>query len=225
MPTSSRASFATRFAGGKNRSPVLTRLVAGSVMPESRRYAACGASACLAKRLSSSPAVFGLRVGEAEGLAVELGLVGDVVDRVGDEVDRDDVDLAALDADRRQPGGQHPARLLQQLEHVIGAVDLVDLAGARVADDDSGPVDAPGPARLLADDPLGLVLGAEVGMGVELFGLLEHVLAPLAAVEAGGGDRADLVEAAGLDRAGEFDRVAGALDVGDLLASASAVMS
>ena len=54
-------------------------------------------------------------------------------------------------------------------------------------------------------------------MGVEVFGLVEHVLAPLAAVEAGGGDRADLVEAAGLDRARELDRVAGALDVGDLL--------
>ena len=69
------------------------------------------------------------------------------------------------------------------------------------------------------------MLGAEVGVGVELFGLLEHVLAELAPVEAGGGDRADLVEAAGLDRAGEFDRVAGALDVGDSCASASTVMS
>ena len=161
----------------------------------------------------------GLRVGvgEAEGLAVEAGLVGDVVDRVGDVVDRDDVDLAALDADRRQPGRQHPARLLQQLEAVVGPVDLVDLAGARVADDDARPVDAPGTRALLAHDPLGLVLGAEVGMGVEPFGLLEHVLAPLALVQAGDGDRADLVEAARLDRAGEFDRVAGALDVGDLL--------
>ena len=54
-------------------------------------------------------------------------------------------------------------------------------------------------------------------MDVEVFGLVEHVLAPLAAVEAGGGDRADLVEAAGLDRGREFDRVTGPLDVGDLL--------
>ena len=156
-------------------------------------------------------------VGEVEGLPVEVGLVGDVVDRVGDVVDRDDVDLAAFDPDRRQPGRQHPPHLLQQLEHVVGAVDLVDLPRVRVADDDPRPVDAPGPGRLLADDPLGLVLGAEVRVGVELFGLLEHVLAPLAAVEAGGGDRADLVEAARVDRARQFDRVARALDVGDLL--------
>ena len=118
---------------------------------------------------------------------------------------------------RRQPGRQHPPCLLQQLEHVVGAVDLVDLAAARVADDDPRPVDPPGPAALLAHDPLGLVLGAEVRVGVEVFGLLEHVLGPGALVEAGGGDRADLVEAARLDRAGQFDRVSGSLDVGDLL--------
>ena len=158
-----------------------------------------------------------LRVGEAEGLSVEAGLVGDVVDRRGDVVDRDDVDLAPLDPDRRQPGRQHTAHLLQQLEHVVGAVDLVDLARARVADDDPRPVDAPGAAAFLAHDPLRLVLGAEVRMRVEVLGLVEHVLGPGALVEAGGGDRADLVEAAGLDRAGEFDRVARPLDVGDLL--------
>ena len=152
-----------------------------------------------------------------EGAAVELRLVGDVVDRRGDVVDRDDVDLAAFDPDRRQPRGQHPPRPLQRLEEVVGPVDLVDLAGARVADHDPRPVDPPGPRAFLADQPLGLVLGAEVGVVVEPLGLVEHVLAPLALVEAGGGDRADLVEAAGLDRAGELDRVPGALDVGDLL--------
>ena len=59
MPTWSSAIFAARLAGGKNLSPVRTRLVAGSVMPESRRSVACGASAARAKRLSTSPAVFG----------------------------------------------------------------------------------------------------------------------------------------------------------------------
>ena len=113
--------------------------------------------------------------------------------------------------------GSDAPRPLQRLEEVVGPVDLVDLAGARVADHDPRPVDPPGPRALLADQPLGLVLGAEVGVGVEPFGLVEHVLAPDALVEAGGGDRADVVEAAGLERAGKLDRVAGALDVGDPL--------
>ena len=109
MPTWSSAIFAARFAGGKNFSPVRTRLVAGSVMPESSCSAACGASAARAKRLSTSPAVFGLRVGEAEGAPVETGLVGDVVDRRGDVVDRDDVDLATLDAERSAARTAAPA--------------------------------------------------------------------------------------------------------------------
>ncbi len=157
-----------------------------------------------------------VRIGEVEGAAVEFRLVGDVVDRRGDVVDRDDVDLAAFDPDGRQPGGQHPARPLQCLEEVIGPVDLVDLTGSRVADDDPRPVDAPGAGRF-AHQPLGLVLGPEVGVVVEPLRLLEHVLVPPALVETRGGDRADLVEAAGLDRTGELERVPGPLDVGDLL--------
>ena len=158
-----------------------------------------------------------IRIGEVEGAPVQPRLVSDVVDRGGDVVDRDDVDLAALDPDDRQPGRGHPPQPLQGLEEVVGPVDLVDLPGARVADHDPRPVDPPGPLALVADQPLGLVLGAEVGVVVELFGLVEHVLDPDALVEAGGGNRADLVEAARLERPAELDRVARPLDVGDLL--------
>ena len=143
--------------------------------------------------------------------------MGDVVDRRGDVVDRDDVDLAAFDPEQRQPGGSHPPHPLQRLEEVVGPVDLVDLPRARVADDDPRPVDAPRARAVLADQALGLVLGAEVGVGVEALGLVEHVLAPLAPVEPRRGDRADLVEAARLDRPRQLDRVPGPLDVGDLL--------
>ena len=52
---------------------------------------------------------------------------------------------------------------------------------------------------------------------VQALGLVEHVLAEHARVQAGGGDRTGVVEAAGLDRRGQLDRVAGAVDVGDLL--------
>ena len=167
--------------------------------------------------LMTSPGPPRVRVGEVEGAPVEVRLVGDVVDRVGDVVDRDDVDLAAFDADRRQPRGQHPPRPLQRLEEVVGPVDLVDRPGARVADDDPRPVHPPGPRAILADQPLGFVLGAEVGVRVEPFGLVEHVLGPDPPVETGRGDRADVVEAARLERSCKLDCVAGALDVGDLL--------
>ena len=124
-----------------------------------------------------------------------------------------DVDLAALDAGHRHPGGHDLADPPDQLEEVVGAVDLVHLAGLRVADDDPRAVDAPRPLALLANDPLGLVLGPEVGVGVEVLSLVEHVLAPGAAVEPGGGDRADHVDPPGLHRLGELHHVTGALHV------------
>src|SRR3712207_8810107 len=69
--------------------------------------------------------------------------MGDVVQRRGHVVDRDDVGVAELGSGQRHPLGQHVAQLLDRLEEVVGPVDLVHLAGLRVADDDGGPVDAP----------------------------------------------------------------------------------
>ena len=79
-----------------------------------------------------------LRLGrdEVERLAVEVRLVGDVVHRVDDVVDRHDVRVAELRADQRHPLRQRVAQLLDRLEEVVGPVDLVHLAGLRVADDD-----------------------------------------------------------------------------------------
>ena len=157
------------------------------------------------------------RVDEMEAPLVEVGLeVADVVERGDDEIDRDDVDAAALEADRRHPGRQQLAHALDQLEEVVRAVDLVHLAGLRVADDERGAVHRPRHLRLGANDLLALVLGHEVRM-VEALGLVEHVLAKDAFVEAGRGDRADVVQVTGIDRPGELDDRARALDVdGDL---------
>ena len=156
------------------------------------------------------------RIGQVEALAVESLLVREVVERVGDEVDRHDVDAAALDADRRHPRRQRAPELLQRLEEIVRPVDLVDVAGLRVADDEAGPVDPERHLAVLADDAFGIVLGPEIRM-VEVLGLLEHVLAEHAVVEPGGGDRAHVVEAAGADGRGECDGVARALDVRALL--------
>ena len=159
-----------------------------------------------------------LRLGghEVEGLAVEAGLVGDVVHRGGHVVDRDDVRVAELEADEREPLGQRVARLLERLEEVVGPVDLVHLAGLRVADDDRGPVDAPRDGRLLARDLLGLELRAVVGRR-QLLALVEHVLAEHALVGAGDRDRRGVVQDAGLERVGQRDGVARAGHVGALV--------
>ena len=154
---------------------------------------------------------------EVEGVAGQLlvGQVGDVVHRLGHEVDGHDVGVAALRTGQRRPLGQRVAQLLEQLEEVVGTVDLVHLAGLRVAHHDAGPEDQRARPDLLAHQPLGLVLGAVVGVR-ELLALVEHVLLEHALVEAGHGDRAGVVEAADLDRVGELDHVPGALGVGAL---------
>ena len=138
--------------------------------------------------------------------------MGDVVHRLRDVVDRHHVGVAEVDADERQPGGQPVAQQLHQGEEVVGAVDLVHLAGLGVPDHDGRSVDAPGDRRLLAHDPLGLELGAVVGRG-QVLALVEHRLVEAAAVLAGGGHRRHLVEAAHLQRLGELGGVAGPADV------------
>ena len=156
-------------------------------------------------------------IGQVEGVARQVirRLVGDVVHRTGHEVHRHDVHLLALRPHHREPLRQRVAQALDQLEEVIGPIDLVHLAGLRVADDDAGPVDAEGRLDPLPHQLLGLELGPVVRVG-QLLPLVEHVLAEEALVAAGHGDRADVVEGADVDRAGELHDVACALHVGAL---------
>ena len=160
IPRSARIERRTPLSAGSCSSSEPTPLGSASVRRLSMRIAICGAWAALAKVLSTSPERCDLGAHEVEGLAVEPGLVGDVVHRGGHVVDRHDVRVAQLEADEREPLGQRVARLLDRLEEVVGPVDLVHLAGLRVADDDRGPVDAPRDARLLARDLLGVELRA-----------------------------------------------------------------
>ena len=107
-----------------------------SVICLSMRIAICGAWPARGEGVHHVAGPLRLRVDEVEGVAVEAGLVGDVVHRRGDVVDRDDVRLADLDADQREPLRQRSRDLLDRLEEVVRAVDLVHLAGLGVADDD-----------------------------------------------------------------------------------------
>ncbi len=159
----------------------------------------------------------GLGVHQVEGVARQVVVrhVADVVHRARDEVHRHQVGLAALGAGEREPLRQRVAQLLEQLEEVVGTVDLVHLAGVRMADDDPGPVHEQLGLDALAHEPLRLVLRAVVVVGQRL-PLVEHVLLEDALVVARHRDRAGVVEPADLVRARELDDVLRALHVGAL---------
>ena len=172
----------------------------------------CGAG----ETVEQIPDAHGMRVGQVEALAVFAFQVCDVVHRRDDKVDRDDIDASAFDADRRHPARQRLAHLLDQLEEIVGAVDLVRLAGARIADDDAGPEDSPRNLALFAHDAFRIVLRTEVRV-VQVLCLLEHVFAEEALEQTGGGDRADQVEVLDGESLGKADRIPGSVDVGALL--------
>ena len=141
--------------------------------------------------------------------------MGDVVDRLGDKVDRNQVERSALGTDERHPLREGVAHLLDELERVVRSVDAIRLAGLGRPDDHARAVDAPGHRRLRPDDALGLVLGHVIGM-VELLPLVEHRLREGALESARDRDRAHQVQAGGADLVGEADDVARAGDVGAL---------
>ena len=157
-----------------------------------------------------------LRRDQVEGLPVQVGLVRDVVEGARDVVDRDDVGVAELRAGQRDPLGQQVTQPLDGGEEVVRTVDLVHLAGLAVSDHDGRPIHPPRHRAALAGDLLGLELGPVVGRG-ELLTLVEHVLAEVAVVVAGGGHRGDVVQVADLQRVGQVDGVLGPLDVEPLV--------
>jgi hypothetical protein len=109
-------------------------------------------------------------------------------------------------------GRQDLTQALDQLEEVVGPVDLVHLAGLAVADDERRAVDRPGQLAFLAHDLLALVLGHEVGV-IQAFGFFEHVLAEHPFVQTCGGDAADVMHVPRVHRLGELHQMSGAFDV------------
>jgi hypothetical protein len=155
-----------------------------------------------------------LGIGQVEGVTGEIvvGEVGDVVHRLGDEVDRHHVRLAALGPRERKPLRQRLAEPLEQLEEVVRAVDLVHLTGLGVTEHDRRAEDQQLRLHLVAGDPLRVELRLVVGVW-QLLVLVEHLLLPRALVGAGHGDRRDVVEAAHVVRVRELDDVPRAVHV------------
>ena len=89
-------------------------------------------------------------VNEVEAASIQLGLVGYMINSIGDIVHRHDVHLAALNADNRAPLGDAITQLLNEFEEIIGAVDLIHLSGLGVAHNHCRAVDAIGNFAFLA---------------------------------------------------------------------------
>jgi hypothetical protein len=110
----------------------------------------------------------------------------------------------------------HAAHFLDQLEKIVGSIDLVDFAGLGVSDDDARPIHPPGMLQLRRTSGLGIMLGAKIRM-IEAGRFLEHVLAKRALIQTGRRNRGCVVKTLGLDRLGKLDGVAGAVDIGRLV--------
>jgi hypothetical protein len=174
----------------------------------SMRIAALRRVAARANVFIASPDLLGLGSTMWKAWPSRPVLVGDVVDRRRDVVDGHEVRVAPLHGQQREPLRQRVADLLERLEEVVGPVDLVHLAGLRVADHDRRAVDPPGALHALAHELLGLELGPVVGVG-ELLALVEHVLVKRPLKRPGHGDGGDVVKDAVRTGVGEVDRRSG----------------
>lgn len=98
------------------------------------------------------------RVHEMEGPAVQSRRVDQGIHCVDDVIDRHDVGVAEVrQHQRQQPGSRQVAKALEDRQEVVRTIDLVDLAGAAVTDDDGRTVDPPRHVGL-PDQPFAVVL-------------------------------------------------------------------
>ena len=131
-----------RAGGGKALNPAFTGLGMTLVrlVGAHRELGSVGGLRELVQRLAD-----GERLGrdQVEGAAghVVVVQVGDVVHRLGDEVHRHQVGLRPSGRPA-EPLRQRMAQLLDQLEEVVGPVDLVHRAGLGMTDHDARSVDA-----------------------------------------------------------------------------------
>ena len=113
--------------------------------------------------------------------------MGQVVESGDNEIDRNEIDASTLNADAGYPRRQQLPHFLNQLEEVVGAIDLIHLAGIGIADDKTRPVNSPWNPALITHNLFSFVLAGEIWM-FQIFGFVEHVLTEHASIKAGCGD-------------------------------------
>ena len=131
--------------------------------------------------------------------------------RVDDVVDWDDVGAAGVGQQDRGQRRQD-SQLGQHTEEVVRAVDLVRLAGARIAYHHGRAVDAVAQSGRRAHQQLGFELGVVI-RSRQLLADVEVVLGVLAGEVARHGDRRHVVKR-GAQPQRQFDDRADALDIG-----------
>ena len=157
------------------------------------------------------------RVHQVVALLRNAGFVADVVKCIDHEVNRHNIDAAALQAHRRHPWRQQLAHALDQLEEIVGAVNLVHFASGAVTHHHGGTKHSPWHLAFLAYYFFALVLGPEIRMLV-VFSLFKHVFAEHALIQTRSRNRRHMVKMPGINGFGKLDRVARAINVDSDLA-------
>ena len=152
------------------------------------------------------------RIHQVIALFGDVLLVADGGQCIHHKVDWHDVDAPAFQPNRGQPRRQQLAHALDQLEKIVGAVDLVHFPRRTVTHHHGGSVNRPGHLALLAHNFFALMLGHEIRVLV-VFGLLEHVLTEHAFVQPRRRDRTHMVKMGSVNGFGQLNGVARALNI------------
>ena len=156
----------------------------------------------------------GFRRGQVECLAVATIAVQQRDQSVGDVIDRDDVGAPGVGQHDWSQPGQH-GQLGQHTEEVIRSVDLVHLAGARIADHHRRPVDPVPQPRCRPHQQFGFELRLVIRRR-QLLADVEIVLGVFAVEISGHRDRRDMVQRR-VESARQLDDGTGAVHVGRAL--------
>ena len=154
-----------------------------------------------------------IRIDQVETIAVFTVQVGNVIEGIRHKVHRNNIQAAALDADRRHPLRQRVADLLNHFEEVVWPVDLVHFAGFGMADHHAGAVDTERHLALFPHYFFGFVLGAQVRM-IQLFRFFKHIFAENTLEQAGSGNRRNVVEMLCAHGFGSLNSSPGAFNIG-----------